>query len=114
MQVLLQQGRVIAPIPSRCFIIFCFAKLHIIQPCNAEETRKVVEYAVDDANENVALRFIIGPSPRKIQLPNDYKLTFGQGTALTEGGDAVMFAYGPVMLHEALLASSYLLSVALA
>lgn len=80
----------------------------IIQPCNAEETRKVVEYAVDDASENVALRFIIGPSPRKIQLPENYKLTFGQGTALTEGRDAVMFAYGPVMLHEALLASELL------
>ncbi len=76
----------------------------IIQPCNAEETRMVMEYSVEEAKENVALRFIIGPSPRKIQLPKDYKLTFGQGTALTEGRDAIIFAYGPVMLHEALLA----------
>ncbi|MEW6402811.1 MAG: transketolase C-terminal domain-containing protein [Chloroflexota bacterium] len=80
----------------------------IVQPCNADETRMVVEYAVDEAQENVALRFIISPSPRKIQLPKDYKLTFGRGVALTEGRDAVMFAYGPVMVHEALLASELL------
>lgn len=80
----------------------------ILQPCNAEETRMVMGYSVDEAQENVAIRFIIGPSPRKLQLPKDYKLTFGQGIALTEGKDALMFAYGPVMLHEALLASELL------
>ena len=68
----------------------------------------VVEYSVEEAKENVALRFIIGPSPRKIQLPNDYKLAFGRGVALTEGKDAILFAYGPVMLHEALLAGELL------
>lgn len=80
----------------------------IIQPCNAEETRMAVEYSVDEAKENVALRFIIGPSPRKIQLPKDYRLIFGKGVSLTEGKDAIMFAYGPVMLHEALLAHELL------
>jgi len=80
----------------------------ILQPCNADETRMVVQYSVDEAKENVALRFIIGPSPRKIQLPKGYKLTFGKGAALADGNDAIMFAYGPVMLHEALLASELL------
>ena len=80
----------------------------ILQPCNAEETRIVVEYSVDKAEENCALRFIIGPSPRKIRLPNGYRLTYGRGVTLTEGKDALMFAYGPVMLNEALLASELL------
>lgn len=80
----------------------------ILQPCNAEETLMVMKYCVEEAKENVAIRFIIGPSPRKLQLPKDYKLTFGKGIALTQGNDAVMFAYGPVMLHEALLASELL------
>lgn len=80
----------------------------ILQPCNAEETRMVVEYSVEEAKENVALRFIIGPSPRKIKLPENYKLTVGQGVAISEGKDAIMFAYGPTMLHEALLASELL------
>lgn len=80
----------------------------ILQPCNAEETRMVVEYSIEQAKENVAMRFIIGPSPRKIELPKDYMFTFGKGVALTKGKDAVIFAYGPVMLHEALLASELL------
>jgi len=54
------------------------------------------------------LRLVIGPSPRKIQLPADYRLTEGRGVVLSEGEDAVILAYGPVMLHEALLASELL------
>jgi len=80
----------------------------VVQPCNTEETRMILEYCVDQAEENCAIRLIIGPSPRKIQLPSDYNLTQGQGVAVKEGRDAVMFSYGPVMLHEALLASEFL------
>jgi len=80
----------------------------ILQPCNGEETRLVVEYCVEQAQENCAIRLIIGPSPRRIELPPDYRLTFGRGTALSSGSDALLFAYGPVMLHEALLASEML------
>jgi len=80
----------------------------IIQPCNALETRQAVAYCIQEARENCMLRLIIGPSPRVIELPSDYALTIGQGTALTEGADAILFAYGPVMLHEALLAAEYL------
>jgi len=80
----------------------------ILQPCNGEETRMVVEYCVEQARENCAIRLIIGPSPRRIELPPDYRLTFGRGTALSSGSDALLFAYGPVMLHEALLASEML------
>ena len=80
----------------------------VIQPCNAEETRMALEYCVNQTDENSALRIIIGPSPRRIALPAGYRFELGQGTQLTEGKDAVMFAYGPVMLHEALLASELL------
>lgn len=80
----------------------------VIQPGNATETRMTLEYAVNQAAENCVLRLIIGPSPRLIALPEAYRLRFGRGVPLTEGRDAVMFAYGPVMLHEALLASELL------
>jgi transketolase len=80
----------------------------VLQPCNAEETRMVLEYCVNQTDENSAIRLIIGPSPRRIQLPADYQLKYGQGVALTDGKDALMFAYGPTMLHEALLASELL------
>jgi len=80
----------------------------IIQPCNAEETKWATEYCVNDAEENCVLRLVIGPSPEKIGLPKDYKFKVGVGAELTEGNDAILFGYGPVMLHEALLAADYL------
>lgn len=80
----------------------------ILEPCNAAETRMAVDYCVEVAEENCALRLIIGPSPRVIRLPNAYRLQLGRGVVLREGADAILFAYGPVMLHEALLASELL------
>jgi transketolase len=41
-------------------------------------------------------------------LPEDYSFSLGKGTVLQEGKDAVLFSYGPVMLHEALLAAEML------
>lgn len=82
--------------------------VEIIQPCNNQEARLFVRYAVYDSDVNVALRLIIGPSPRKIDLPADYIVKKGCGVELANGGDAILFAYGPVMLHEALIASELL------
>lgn len=80
----------------------------IIQPCNALETKKTVEYCVNESKENCVIRLVIGPSPERIQLPENYIFRIGIGTELTNGQDAIIFAYGPVMLHEALSASAYL------
>jgi transketolase len=80
----------------------------IVQPCNAEETKAMVRFAVDTARESCAIRLAIGPSPRAIELPSDYSITVGRGSLLREGTDAILFAYGPVMLHEALGASELL------
>ncbi|HJR58774.1 MAG TPA: transketolase C-terminal domain-containing protein [Vicinamibacterales bacterium] len=80
----------------------------IVQPCNAVETGQVVEYCVREATESCAIRLAIGPSPRVIPLPSDYRLRVGRGVSITEGADAVLFAYGPVMLHEALVAVEHL------
>ena len=80
----------------------------IIQPCNAIETRLAVEYIVNESAENCALRLNIGPSPRVIELPPDYRFTKGRGVTLVEGNDAILFAYGPVMLNEALVAAEVL------
>ncbi len=78
----------------------------VVQPGNAEETREVVRWAIEDAEGNVAIRLAIGPSPRRIEL--DGVLEPGQGRLLRDGSDAILFAYGPVMLHEALRASELL------
>ena len=78
----------------------------VVQPGNAEETRAVVRWAIEDAEGNVAIRLAIGPSPRRIEL--DGTLEPGRGRLLRDGSDAILFAYGPVMLHEALRASELL------
>lgn len=80
----------------------------IIQPCNAEETKLATEYCVNESDENCMLRLVIGPSPERIELPKNYIFEVGVGSELTNGNDAIVFSYGPVMLHEALVASDYL------
>ena len=42
----------------------------VVHPCNAEETRALVEWAVLESTESVAIRLAIGPSPRRIELPD--------------------------------------------
>jgi transketolase len=79
----------------------------VVQPANAEETKGLLRWAVEEATENVALRLAIGPSPRRLELP-DEGLVPGRGTVLHEGTEALLFAYGPVMLHEALTAAELL------
>jgi transketolase len=79
----------------------------VVQPGTVEETRAVLRWAVEEADANVAIRLAIGPSPRRIELGGE--LVFGRGRVVREGGaDAVLLAYGPVMLHEALTASELL------
>jgi transketolase len=78
----------------------------IVQPGNAAETRAALRWAVEEATGNVAIRLAIGPSPRRIELQGE--LEPGRGRTLRPGSDAVLVAYGPVMLHEALMASELL------
>ena len=80
----------------------------VVHPANSEETRAVVEWAVAEASESVAIRLAIGPSPGRIELPRDYRLEVGSGTVLVSGADAIALSYGPVMLHETLTAAEAL------
>lgn len=81
----------------------------IVQPCNGSETRAALTFFVEEAVGTCILRLNIGPSPCVIRLPGSYSFTPGQGSVLREGNDAALVAYGPVLLHEALLASQFLL-----
>jgi len=80
----------------------------ILEPCNAVETRQALEWCIDQAQDVCMMRLVISPSPRTIELPAGYSLTFGKGAVLRQGHDAVLFAYGPVMLNEALVAAEIL------
>jgi transketolase len=89
-------------------LLAALPNIAIVQPANAEETRQAVRWAVEEATEGCALRLVIGPSPRLVELPAGYRLRLGRGAVLRPGDDAAMVAYGPVMLHEALDASERL------
>ncbi len=80
----------------------------ILQPANAEEAVKSLDYCVDDAPGISVLRLAIGPSPRSVLCPGAYQMVRGRGWLAREGRDALVFAYGPVMLHEALSAAEQL------
>jgi transketolase len=80
----------------------------VMEPCNGVETKRALQWCVNEADENCMLRLVISPSPRTISLPDDYRFNLGIGTALRDGSDAVVFGYGPVLLHEALLAAELL------
>jgi len=80
----------------------------VVQPTNSEETRAIVRWAVTEAETNVAVRLAIGPSPRRIELPAGYEPAIGCGALLRDGEDGVVLAYGPMLLHEVLVAAELL------
>ncbi len=89
-------------------LLAALPNMTIVQPANSEETRALLAWAVEQATGNVALRLAIGPSPRRIELPAEYRVAPGRGAVLRDGKDVVVFAYGPVLLHEVLTAAELL------
>lgn len=89
-------------------LLSAIPNMEIIEPSCAEEARMITAYAVNEATTNVAIRMVIGPSPRVLKLPESYTLSRGKGVVLREGTDGIIFTYGPVMINESLLASEIL------
>jgi transketolase len=87
-------------------LLAALPNMTIVQPANSDETRVLLRWAVETATESVAIRLAIGPSPRRIDVLAENVV--GRGSIVHEGSDAVVFAYGPVMLHEALSAAEQL------
>ena len=80
----------------------------IIEPCNTFETEQALRWCVNQAEHVCMIRLAISPSPRAIALPENYGFSLGKGTVINEGKDATLFAYGPVMMNEALTAAEIL------
>ena len=85
-----------------------FPNCSIIQVCCESEMVQAVGYLINQSEESVMIRINVGPSPRRIQLPDSYQFELGKGVVLHAGDENVLFAYGPVMLHEALGAAQLL------
>lgn len=82
--------------------------LLLLEPCCEQEVAMVLDYAVDMNPNSTYIRLISIPYEVPFELPNDYSLKEGEGVCLTEGEDAIIFAYGMVMVSEAYKAANLL------
>ncbi len=75
------------------------------EPSCERESRLAIRWAIEENKTSTYLRFVNIPSVLSYKLPEDYKLSVGQGVCLREGSDAAILAYGSVMLNEAFKAA---------
>lgn len=78
------------------------------EPSCEREVEMAVDYLVNKTDENSYLRLVSIPVQIPFTLPNQYRLEEGRGIAITEGEQAVLITYGPVMLSEAYRAATLL------
>jgi transketolase len=82
--------------------------LEMLEPCCEDEVAQAVAYCLAGTPASCYLRLVSVPWEVPFSLPGDYRLRRGWGAALTEGDDATLFGYGPVMLSQAWRAADLL------
>jgi transketolase len=83
-------------------------RLCMIAPSSPSEVSLALEYALDVHEGSAYLRLCSLPWELPFQLPRQTKIVPGRGVSVRAGRDALMFAYGPVMLSQAYLAAESL------
>ena len=73
----------------------------LIEPHSEAECAAAVRWAVREAPGPVYIRLVSVPWPLPFAPAPDVELTPGRGTVLREGADALLVAYGPVMVAQA-------------
>jgi transketolase len=82
--------------------------LLMLQPCNELELGLVLRHALEVHARSTYLRLCSLPWQLPCVLPRDYALTEGRGVSVRHGADALIIAYGPVMLSQAFWAAERL------
>jgi transketolase len=82
--------------------------LEMLEPSCEEETTLAVAYALERAAGSCYLRLASIPCRVPYRLPRGYRLEPGRGVAITEGDDATLVGYGPVLLPQAVGAAALL------
>ena len=82
--------------------------LVLLEPSSEEEVALAVEYCVQGTVQSCYLRLVSIPCQVPYRLPSSYRLVEGRGVALTEGDDAIVLGYGPVLLPQAFEAAALL------
>lgn len=80
----------------------------LFQPSCEREVGMALDWAVNENMESTYLRVVNIPCEIPFDIPNNYRLVPGQGVVLRDGEDAVLFAYGPIMLAQAWKAAVFL------
>jgi transketolase len=75
--------------------------LVLMEPSCEAEVGMLLDWAINQNSGSSYMRLVSLPWVLGYELPADYEPKVGQGVALTEGNDAVIIAYGPVMLSAA-------------
>src|SRR5262249_39460423 len=82
--------------------------LTIVEPSTEAETRLALRWAVEENEGSTFIRLVSIPVVVPFRLPEGHRLQRGTGLVLRDGVDALLIAYGPVMLAEAMKAATEL------
>lgn len=82
--------------------------LVMIEPATEHAVELAVDYCARRISESSYIRLVSVPWEIPFELPGGYRFEEGRGVTLREGRDAVIFAYGPVMLSQAWRAAEIL------
>lgn len=80
----------------------------MVEPCHPDEVAPLLDWCLNAHDGPSFLRMVSIPYVLPFSLPADYTPTPGQGVALTDGADALLTTYGPVMTSEAVKAAALL------
>lgn len=75
--------------------------LIMVEPCCEIEVAETVSFCLETNKSSSYIRLVSIPCDVPFELPENYHLQLGKGVTIAEGSDAVLFAYGPVMLANA-------------
>lgn len=82
--------------------------LMLFAPSTEVEVTKVFDWCVNHHNGSSYIRLESLSWPIPFSIKSEFPLKVGRGFALTDGLDAVLVTYGPIMLSEAYLAAEEL------
>ena len=82
--------------------------LTMLEPSCEEEARMAIRWAINENPESTYIRLCNVPAEISYALPDDYKLQVGKGVEIADGKDILFFAYGPIMLEQAMRARKIL------
>ena len=82
--------------------------LTLMEPSCEAEVEMLLDWAVNTNKLSSYLRLVSLPCVLPYTLPGGYVPEIGKGVALTEGDDAVIIAYGPILLSVAVQVSNRL------